>query len=121
MEFEDYERLISIYQKPKNKGRIENANVKITKINDQCGDEITIYLLVENDVIKEASFEGNGCLISTVSASLLLDYLRGKKVKEIKNIEKDLIFSLINIDLSKNPIRIKCATLALNALKDHFK
>lgn len=119
--FENYERLISIYKNPKNAGKLKNANIIIYEKNESCGDEVKIYMHVENGIIKSASFEGNGCVISKASASLLLEHLIGRPTKCINDINNDFIFSLIGIDLSKNPARIKCATLALNALKKNIK
>ncbi|MEM4296716.1 MAG: iron-sulfur cluster assembly scaffold protein [Candidatus Anstonellales archaeon] len=119
--FENYERLINIYKRPKNAGKLKDANVIIHEKNESCGDEVKIYLLVKDGIIMDASFEGEGCVISKASTSLLLDHLKGKYMKDIDNIDKAFIFSLIGIDLSKNPSRIKCATLALNALKKNLK
>ncbi|MEM4295890.1 MAG: iron-sulfur cluster assembly scaffold protein, partial [Candidatus Anstonellales archaeon] len=75
----------------------------------------------KDGIIMDESFEREGCVISKASTSLLLDHLKGKYMKDIDNIDKAFIFSLIGIDLSKNPSRIKCATLALNALKKNLK
>jgi nitrogen fixation NifU-like protein len=119
--FNLYERLVSIYKNPKNSGVLKDANVIIESKNESCGDEVKIYMIVENNIIKKALFQAKGCVISKASASLLLEYLEGKSVKSIKRLNEKHIFSLIGIDLSNNPVRIKCATLALNAIKSYFK
>ncbi|MEM4295900.1 MAG: iron-sulfur cluster assembly scaffold protein, partial [Candidatus Anstonellales archaeon] len=75
--FENYERLINIYKRPKNAGKLKDANVIIHEKNESCGDEVKIYLLVKDGIIMDASFEGAGCVISTASTSLLLDHLKG--------------------------------------------
>jgi nitrogen fixation NifU-like protein len=127
--FDVYERLISIYKNPKNEGKIEKADIVIDKRNISCGDEVTIYIKLKKEVnkkqkdleIEDIKFKGKGCVISKAATSLLLEHLKGKKLSYISKLDKEIIFSLLNLDLSNNPTRINCATLALNGLKEYLK
>jgi len=98
--------------------------------NPICGDEFTVYLQIENDIIKDASFDGSGCAISTASASLMTDAVKGKSVAEARQLfadmhnmltssgELDKAYSKLNIlsGVRLYPIRIKCATLAWHTM-----
>jgi len=98
--------------------------------NPICGDEFTVYLQVENDIIKDASFDGSGCAISTASASLMTDAVKGMSVDEARKLfadmhnmltsggELDEVYSKLNIlsGVRQYPMRIKCATLAWHTM-----
>ncbi|MEW6528678.1 MAG: Fe-S cluster assembly sulfur transfer protein SufU [Candidatus Micrarchaeota archaeon] len=115
------ERVLELHKNPKNFGEIEDAEIKKTDYNPSCGDMISIFVKLDKDKIKDAKFKGHGCAISTASASLLTEYIKGKKIINLLKIGQKEIFSLIGIDLSKNPSRIKCAILPLTALKAGIK
>ena len=100
--------------------------------NPLCGDELTLYLLVENDVISQVKFTGQGCAISTASASLMSQYLPGKTVEEaqaamqafthmVTDKPEDDYEALgkltILAGVNKYPSRVKCATLAWHTLQ----
>jgi len=98
--------------------------------NPICGDEFTVYLQVENDIVKDASFDGSGCAISTASASLMTDAVKGMSVEEARKLfadmhnmltsggELDEVYSKLNIlsGVRQYPMRIKCATLAWHTM-----
>ena len=100
--------------------------------NLSCGDEITLYLKVEDNIIKEITFTGHGCIISQASASMMCEYLEGKTVDEAnkilqeiikmsqgKEFDKELVDGIeIFSDISKFPMRTKCFTLAWHTLDD---
>ena len=88
-------------------------------MNPTCGDEITVYLDIENDVIKEATFSGHGCAISQASISMLTEKLKGMKLEEVKKLNKDDVYSLLGIPISIN--RIKCAILSLKTVQGAVK
>jgi nitrogen fixation NifU-like protein len=96
---------------------MRNPDVVAEGANPICGDRIKVFLKIKNGKITDASFTGEGCAISIASASLLLDYLKGKKVEEIGKLDKEKAMELLELDLSKNPSRLKCALLPLMALK----
>ena len=115
------EFIIELYKNPLNFGSIENPDYKAEVHNPTCGDMIVLNLKVENGIITQAKHSGKGCAISQASASLLTEYLKGKKLEDVTNLEKKDILDLIKVNLSKNPTRMRCALLPLDALKSALK
>ena len=110
------EIIIDRYKEPENKGILEPNDITFEDDNPFCGDHIRIDLrLDEDDRVSEAAFSGHGCAISQASADLLIDYIKGKTLEEVKNIYKKDILKLLGIELS--PVRLKCALLSLKVLK----
>ncbi|MGA3020941.1 MAG: iron-sulfur cluster assembly scaffold protein [Candidatus Micrarchaeales archaeon] len=110
------EELIRHYEHPSNKRRMKNANASMEKENVSCGDVVKAYLKIEGTKIEDASFEGNGCVISMATASMLTDYLKGKSVDHLESMRKDDVLRIISID--PGPVRMHCATLPLRAFKE---
>jgi nitrogen fixation NifU-like protein len=113
-----YEIILDHYRYPRNKGQIENPDIKVRDSNPLCGDEIeyTIKLDANKNTIIDIKFEGKGCAISQASASILSEIVKGKTIDEIKQMNKDnLLKELGNPKLG--PTRIKCALLPLKTLK----
>ena len=108
--------ILERYKKPRFRGHIEPHDIFYEDDNPSCGDhiEITIRLDTENRVA-EAAFEGQGCAISQASADLLMEYIQGKSLEEVKNLTKEDILNLLGIELG--PTRLKCALLSLKVLK----
>jgi nitrogen fixation NifU-like protein len=110
---------------------MDDANRKAEGYNPLCGDKLKLFLKVEDDVVKDVSFVGSGCAISTASASLMTESLKGKTRDEaLKLLDKfhELLTtdSAVSQDLGKlvvfcgvrdYPARVKCATLAWHTLK----
>jgi nitrogen fixation protein NifU and related proteins len=135
-----YQEVILDHNKsPRNFKKLETANRTAEGYNPLCGDKINIFLDVEDDVVKEISFQGSGCAISKASASLMSTIIKGKSVEEAKKLfEKfhDLITGKLDENTSieelgklavlagvkEFPMRVKCASLAwhtmLTALKN---
>ena len=106
--------------------------------NPNCGDDLTLELKVEDDVIVDAAFIGSGCAISTASMAMLIDLIKGKTLEEAKE-KVDIFFKMMSIDenkekltkeemkklgdavlleyVAKMPARVKCATLSWHSLK----
>ena len=106
------EMILDHYRNPRNKGKIEEPDIRINDSNPLCGDEISIDLKVEGDIIKDIKFDGRGCAISQASASMLTEMVSNKPLTTIKDITKDDV--LENIRLTNlGPARIKCALLSL--------
>ncbi|MFD3448784.1 Fe-S cluster assembly sulfur transfer protein SufU [Microbacteriaceae bacterium 4G12] len=120
------------YKNPRNRGVLENDSVTVNLNNPTCGDRIQLTLKVEDGIVKDAKFEGEGCSISMSSASMMTQLIKGKKIEEALKLAK--IFSDMmqgkdyddSVDLgdmealqgvSKFPARIKCATLAWKAME----
>ena len=118
------------YSNPLNKH--QPASDKFTQIHmhsDNCIDDLNIFLLIENDVVTDACFDGVACTISTASTDIMCDLLKGKKTDEAKNIikqydnmiheqpfdEEVLEEAIVFINTSKQAARIRCATIGWNA------
>jgi nitrogen fixation NifU-like protein len=115
------EFIIELYKNPLNYGELQGPDYKAQVHNPTCGDMITLYLKVKEGIIEEARFTGKGCAISQASASLVTGYLKGKKLEDIRRLTKEDVLSLIKVDLSKNPTRMRCALLPLDALRKALK
>ncbi len=134
-----YQQVILDHNKsPRNFRKLENANHFAEGYNPLCGDKIDIYLFVEDDKVKDISFQGNGCAISKASASLMSSIVKGKTVSETKELfEKfhDLITGKIDNDsafdtlgklsvfagVKEFPSRVKCASLAWHTMNAALK
>ena len=110
------ENILDHYKNPRNSGKIENASVHHHEYNPLCGDEIELFLVIKDKKIADVKFHGKGCAISQASASLLTDEIKGKNIDDLKNMAKENILELLGISLS--PVRLKCALLSLDTLKN---
>ncbi len=122
------EIILDHYKNPRNKGKMENPDFHRHARNSLCGDEIDIYARVQNGILTEVTFAGQGCSISQSSASMLTEALKGKTVEEaeklIANFRQMLSGTEENPDeetwgelaalrgVTKFPARVKCAVLA---------
>ncbi|WP_409345240.1 Fe-S cluster assembly sulfur transfer protein SufU [Paenibacillus sp. MBLB4367] len=132
MQLDDlYRRVImDHYKSPRNKGKFEDGGVSIDLNNPTCGDRITLQMKVEEGVVQDARFVGEGCSISMSSASMMTDAIKGKTLDEALQMAENFSglmkgesveFEYEDIEalsgVNKFPARIKCATLAWNALR----
>jgi len=108
------ENIIDHYKHPHNKGEIEHTKSH-RELNTSCGDELTIYLNIKNNIIENISFTGHGCAISQASVSMLTDKLKGMAVEEAQKVSKDDILTLLGIPISY--VRMKCALLSLKTVQ----
>jgi nitrogen fixation NifU-like protein len=123
---------------PRNFRVMEDANRKIEGFNPLCGDRITLFVKVRDGVIEDVSFQGNGCAISTASASLMTEIVKGQTEAEAEHLFD--VFHRIttgkdgddfNLDeigklavlagVRAYPARVKCATLAWHSLQAALK
>lgn len=111
--------LLELYKNPPYRGELSNATVEVTERNPACGDVVTLDLLIENDVIKDAKFTGEQCAVSVISSAMLLDEILGKTVDAANAVTKEDLLKLIDLNLTTS--RVKCATLVLDALKSALK
>jgi nitrogen fixation NifU-like protein len=109
------EKIESHNEMPNNKFILDNFKVKFKDNNPVCGDVVEIYLDINEEIIKNASFQGSGCMISMASSDILLDFVKDKNIHDLLKLTDDNIVDMIGIELGVN--RIKCATLPLKALK----
>ena len=126
------EILLEHNNKPRNYRALPDANRKADGYNPLCGDQITLYLKVEGDVISDVAFQGVGCAISRASASMLTQSVKGEtlaRAEEIfdgfhalitdpdADVDCDMLGDLEMLSgVSAFPTRIKCAVLAWHTL-----
>lgn len=108
------EMILEHYQHPHNYGKLENASAAESLENPSCGDIIKMFVKIQDDIVKDISFEGAGCAISQASASLLTDATKGKPKGKILQMKRDDIQQLLGVELG--PTRLKCALLPLETL-----
>ncbi|MCG8457073.1 MAG: SUF system NifU family Fe-S cluster assembly protein [Holophagales bacterium] len=131
------EVILDHYRKPRNFGHLEgdcrNGDCREADgHNPLCGDKVKIHLRLEGDVVDDITFEGAGCAISTASASLMTEAVKGKSVPEVEELfvhfravvtgkEEPGDFELGKLEalsgVRELPVRIKCATLAWHTLQ----
>ena len=109
------ENIVDHYKHPRNKGTLENPDIHSHEYNPLCGDDIDIYIQLDGDIIKEIRFNGRGCAISQASASMLLEYLDGKKIEDAKKVTRKEILDMLGIEIGV--VRMKCAMLGLSTLQ----
>ncbi|SFU36633.1 Fe-S cluster assembly sulfur transfer protein SufU [Alicyclobacillus macrosporangiidus] len=133
MQLDDLYRQVIMdhYQRPRNLGDLEGGTVTVDLRNPSCGDEIRLQLLVEDGIVKDVRFRGAGCSISMSSASMMTEAIKGKPVAEAlrlshtframvrgEDVDRDDLGDLEALQgVSKFPARVKCATLAWQALE----
>lgn len=124
------ETIFDHYKRPRNFHALSNANHHAEGFNPLCGDHMTLFLRVEDDVIRDVAFEGEGCAISMASASLMTEHIKGKPVSEVEKLFgrfHDMVTDARAAEgmgklealsgVHEFPARIKCATLAWHALR----
>ena len=124
------EIILDHYKKPRNAGLIEQPTCSATGDNPLCGDKIALTVKLKGDTLEDIRWKGAGCAISTASASLMSEAVKGKSKAEIgalfdrfhamvtgkgpsEGLEKLEVFS----GVSEYPVRVKCASLAWHTLK----
>lgn len=108
------EIILDHYKNPRNWGEVDNASHKMTISNSSCGDKFDLTSEIKNGVVTAYKFTGEGCAISTASASMLAEYVVGKKISALQKLDTSFILNMLGIDLSPN--RLKCALLPLEGL-----
>ena len=113
------EHILDLYKNPLNFGNLENCTHSCNKNNPLCGDEMSIYLEVRNNKVKDIKFQGIGCAISIASASLLTNKIKGMPVNNVRKLKNEDITKLLQIPISH--VRMKCALLCLETTKEALK
>lgn len=111
------EQIIDLSKHPLNKGTLEDATLTASGVNTTCGDHVRLYVRMKNDIVDEATWEGEGCAISVAAASVLTEEMKGKSSQELQALSKENIFEWLNID-TLGPARVKCVTLCLETLQN---
>lgn len=129
------EIILKHYQSPKNFGVLPQASKRAGGMNPSCGDQVEVMVLLEGDIIADIRFQGQGCAISTASASMMTEAVKGKRVAEALDLAKKFqamvvegaspdpsLGDLLALQgVAKLPARVKCATLAWHALEEALK
>ena len=136
-----YEEVILDHNRnPRNYGRRPaGASQSAEGHNPLCGDHVAVHLQVENGVIADVAFEGDGCAISTASASLMTEAVKGKSEDEANNLFREIHDALteqgtvpddeaaalgklaVLLGVKDFPMRVKCATLPWHTLQAALK
>lgn len=120
-------------KKPRNFHKLETANHRAEGYNPLCGDQLNVYLELEDDRVKDISFEGSGCAISKASASMMTQAVKGKTKQETESLFEEfhrMVTGRLDADKEDNhlgrltifegvrefPVRVKCATLSWHTL-----
>ena len=116
-------------RKPRNFHDMPEADHQADGHNPLCGDQLTVFLRIEDGKIADVSFVGHGCAISTASASLMTEAVKGKSVEEVEALFRDFHAMLTDTPPDRDfgklavlggvrefPARVKCATLAWHTL-----
>ncbi|BBI32329.1 Fe-S cluster assembly sulfur transfer protein SufU [Cohnella abietis] len=127
-----YRRVImDHYKTPRNRGELEQDSVTVNLNNPTCGDRISLQLQLEDGIVRNVKFTGEGCSISMSSASMMTEAIMGKPAEEALEMA-DKFSAMMKGEavefedyedvealsgVNKFPARIKCATLAWNALR----
>jgi nitrogen fixation NifU-like protein len=123
-------------RQPRNFRGMADATSHADGHNPLCGDKITVFLNIQNGVVEDVSFQGSGCAISTASASLMTESIKGKRLDEVEAMFKRMHELMVGDDAAaariaadealgklvvfagvrEFPMRVKCATLAWHTL-----
>lgn len=123
--------------RPEHKHDLPDANIVLEGVNPSCGDDIWLKLKVENDVVEDGAFVGDGCAISQASADIMLDMIVGRTKEEALHYA-DLFLKMIQgsatpeeideleeagalQDVAHMPARVKCAVLGWHTLQESLK
>lgn len=125
------------YKAPRNRGKMDGDTLTIDMNNPTCGDRIELQMKVEDDIITDVKFLGEGCSISMASASMMTEAVKGKKVADALDMSEAFSDMMLGKDVdadeieegdiaalqgvSQFPARIKCATLAWKAMEKGVK
>jgi nitrogen fixation NifU-like protein len=110
------EIILDYYRNPRNKGKLEDADVTEKDSNPLCGDVVQIQLKFRDNKVKDVKFEGEGCAISQASASMLTEIVMGKEIEEVSKLSKEDVLEALGRP-NLGPVRIKCALLPLKVMK----
>jgi nitrogen fixation protein NifU and related proteins len=125
-------------KKPRNFHQLETANRTAEGFNPLCGDQLTVYMQLEDEVVKDISFEGSGCAISKASASMMTQSIKGKSKEEAEMLFDEfhrMVTGELDEETTPNhlgrltifsgvrefPARVKCASLSWHTMRAALK
>ena len=122
---------------PLHKHPVENPDIEMEGVNPSCGDEITVQLKVQDGIITDGGFVGDGCAISQASADIMIDMVIGAKVEDAQHLANNFIKMIKGeatpeeieelgeagalSDISHMPARVKCAVLGWHTVDEMIK
>ncbi len=114
------ENILDHYKHPHNWSppapELGRVDLEFHDLNPLCGDELTVQLAVDSEGrIEDLRFRGHGCAISQAAASMASDEVKGMKVQDLLDLDREFVLELLGIDISAT--RMKCALLSLKVLK----
>jgi nitrogen fixation NifU-like protein len=109
------EVILDHYKNPRGHGLLDAPDGVAEGQNPLCGDEVTVSVRFDGDVIAGVGFEGRGCAISQAATSMLTELVVGRNAEEVARMPKEELLEEIGIPLS--PVRLKCAILGFGTLK----
>ena len=113
------ETLLDHFRHPRNYGDLPAADISYESFNPLCGDRIRIAVRLNDRVVQDARFKGDGCAISTAAASLLTEMIRGADLESLSSLPDAQLISALESDIQ--PARVQCALLPLEALRAGLK
>lgn len=108
------EKVLSHFRNPRNIGELEDADGIGRVGNPTCGDLMTIYIKVDNDVITDISFKTFGCAAAIATSSMITEIAKGKKLDDAEKINRNDVASELD---GLPPVKMHCSNLAADALK----
>lgn len=109
------ENVLDHYRNPKNYGKLSKPDVRESDLNPLCGDHYEFQIRLSRGAIKDVKFNGDGCAISMASASMLSEFVKGKKLSSLSKLSEKDVVRLLKIEVS--PVRMKCAMLPIDILR----
>jgi len=113
------DEILEHFNDPQNFGKLESFSINARQTNPFCGDDIELFIKLNNNKVEDIGFTGKGCAISIASASILTEFSKQKKTSELLSFSEKDMLDLLTIDISET--RKKCAMLALATLHDALK
>lgn len=113
------EEILEHYRHPLHFGKLEDYTACSKQLNPFCGDEVEMFIKIENDTIADIGFIGKGCAISIASASILTEYIKDKTKQELTKFSQNDMLKLLQLEVSQT--RKKCALLGFVVLQDCLK
>lgn len=107
------------YHNPRNYKKLEHPNFDSLAFNPLCGDKVSVEVKFDEGMIMEIGFQGEGCIISLATASILFDRVINQTFESVELLSEKEVLDLIKLELGPN--RLKCALLPLEALKNIFE
>ena len=112
------EKVLSHFRNPRNIGELEDADGIGRVGNPTCGDLMTIYIKVDNDVITDISFKTFGCAAAIATSSMITEIAKGKKLDDAEKINRNDVASELD---GLPPVKMHCSNLAADALREAIK